>query len=372
MRVLHIGDLHISSRYMRELTLPAASGLSVLDAILKIAADKQPDVVVCTGDVFDQLEPVNSKPVLTAVNFFRSLQAILPGAPILVVRGTLSHDPYRSLHVLSLAGCLVADEEPIGFDYHAVRFVLLPALPKRAIFGTAPADVIRGTLELHGNGKAIQILCAHGTVAESVNEHGVPMDGSDWEFSLADIAKANVNAVLLGHIHKPQDWRITSIRGEALVSYAGSVGRFTIGEDHNKSVSLITIDRDQVGLERIPVPASESLIAGTDSHTFEDLENFLAEDARRSVRITMGSASDPWPHQLHAKRPSQVKLIKTDNRTSIHHQKIRRISSIEDAFSVFAEIHGQDPTVILPVFRACVRADWRELVESVGLGGLID
>jgi len=97
---------------------------------------------------------------------------------------------------------------------------------------------------------------------------GQPLVGCDMEVALDDLALADAQLILLGHIHLPQEYEVNG----APVLYTGSSRRTAYGEVEEKSYvlakftertfddALETREQWQVSVERIPLPATPMLL----------------------------------------------------------------------------------------------------------------
>jgi exonuclease SbcD len=99
IRILHTGDLHFTD----------SNKTGLLDDIVRCtnhlidtAGETRPDVIVIAGDVYDEAVVFGSPASLAAAAFIRACAGI---APVLIIRGTSSHDAPGSVGLLGeLAG----------------------------------------------------------------------------------------------------------------------------------------------------------------------------------------------------------------------------------------------------------------------------
>jgi exonuclease SbcD len=252
MRILHIGDIHFSRKNAPELDVVAPE-------IIKIARKRKPDMIVCTGDVFDKVEPLTSPVVRVAIAFFRVLSNI---APVVIVRGTPSHDGIHGLDflssvativeydsVFSLFGDLSNWDASYGWARYTVRgtsILFVPSFPKNA------SDEL--VLSVKDVAKNSTIMFSHGSISGAVNEHGVPVDLFDVEWDIQELKSLGPRLIGMGHIHKPQ-----ILSSDPIIYYAGSVGRFHFGEQNDKNLVFINIHADRIDIELEPLPASPCL-----------------------------------------------------------------------------------------------------------------
>lgn len=130
-------------------------------------------------------------------------------------------------------------------------------------------DIFKGLCaELEAAPEGPKILLMHAMTAGSKISVGQPPAGCNFEIDLADISLAfprvGPMAVVMGHIHKPQDWTIN----EVPVIYAGSPRRTTYGELEGKSYVLLHFERSDEAprywelksWERVPIPCQRLLL----------------------------------------------------------------------------------------------------------------
>jgi exonuclease SbcD len=260
MNIAHMSDLHYCAKNLAE--ADRCFGSAVSEAI-----ERGVDAAVITGDSTDHAMDAHAPAVIALA---RQLQRLADHCPVLMLQGTFSHEPPGLLRMFALIGAkhpiTIADRigsfglTPAGFepvtrdgDYTLVVNAL-PTLNKADVAAASGAAVDQAAMQagaiisrvLRAFGEVNRgfrdrqvptLLVSHGTVHNSMTEHGVPMAGLDHEFGVGDLFAADSDAVALGHIHKHQSWRneFTDERGrEQLVAYAGSIGRFHHGEEGDK------------------------------------------------------------------------------------------------------------------------------------------
>lgn len=96
------------------------------------------------------------------------------------------------------------------------------------------------------------ILAGHFMVDGSLTSTGQPLIGATQNVTLEDLALAQADLVVMGHVHKPQDF----VCGGKPCLYVGSPYATDWGETEQKSVLLAEFKgKELVNLERIPTPA---------------------------------------------------------------------------------------------------------------------
>jgi exonuclease SbcD len=292
MRVAHLSDIHYCEEFLAEVDRCVAF------AIERLRADP-PGLIVLSGDLFDRRLEQNSRALLAAICRVSELGDI---APVLILQGTYSHDAPGALdvfrHVMSSWPIHVADRiQQVALNRHGFRasegyafpnvdvplgsgapdqvlVSCLPSVNKGAVAAAAGAEnaatatgehvaaLLRAWAAAHSAARRLgypTIVVSHGTVSESVSEHGVPMAGLDHEFTTGALFAAGADAVMLGHIHKHQSWTRGDFKGSdcgaQVIAYPGSIGRLHFGEVDPKGFLLWNIGPGAAGFDFIETPA---------------------------------------------------------------------------------------------------------------------
>lgn len=242
-RVIFLGDSHFNERSR------FAECVEIHNRIADIARDEAVDLVVHCGDVYEGPRVAD----LTERAAFRAwAQRITERASLVLIRG--NHDPRGELaemaqvvpNVYAIEGAEVL-HIPYGREGRTIALAGI-AWPNRAeIMAYAPsreageatlAEAVRALflglrveLERHTGPR---IAAAHAMVRGSQTSAGQPLVGCDAEIGAEDIALLGVPLVVLGHIHKGQEWKV----GDTLVHYTGSPRRTAYGEVEDKQVII--------------------------------------------------------------------------------------------------------------------------------------
>lgn len=275
MRILHTSDWHLGRSFHRVSLLDAQAAF--LDHLVATVRDRDVDVVLVAGDVYDR-----AVPPLTAVELFdRALHRLAEaGVPTVMISG--NHDSARRLGVgaglieragihlrTDPAGCatpvLLSDARG-EVAFYGLPY-LEPALVKdefkaskaghEAVLGAA-MERVRADLAGRAPGTRSVVL-AHAFVAG-----GDPSD-SERDITVGGVAAvpagifAGVDYVALGHLHGSQ--ALTE-----RVRYAGSPLAYSFSETtHRKTMWLVELGPDgEIEAERIdcPVPRALARIRG--------------------------------------------------------------------------------------------------------------
>lgn len=297
MKILHTSDWHLGARLGRHDRLPDQK--IALRALLAVAGETQPDLVLHTGDVFDSLRP----PYEALQLGVQALARLAGIAPTVVVCG--NHDSAQLLRVIhSLAGMAetrrlwMATRPQVltipGLD--GVAIACVPFIPLTAIADLATGDPSRfegtyadGIRHLNDRllAKAADEAGPRGIVlyAAHLHVHGARPGKSERRISVGEDYATHTEGLhramyaALGHIHDPQ----LLPGGAAAGRYAGSLVPIDFGEAVQEKVALlITIEGTDVTVREYPLPADRPLTEF--SGTPEELQA-LAADGGLNGRI---------------------------------------------------------------------------------------
>ena len=271
------------------------------------------------GDTFDSRMDLHH-PAVAAV--LKQVRRLAEDMPVLILQGTFSHDTPGSLEVFKTIGgrypvhvadriCQVAYAlhgwvESSGWAFDDVAslsdttraiFSCLPSINKGDIAAVEGTDnvaqavgehvfsLLKGWAPLNLMARAAgipTIVVTHGTISESVSEHGVPMAGMDNEYSTGALFAAEASATMLNHIHKAQSWE----REGRMIAYSGSVGRLHYGELDDKGVLIWSINAEGATHEFIKTPAKTLLQIEFDgAPDMDELHTLAAQAEGAHVRI---------------------------------------------------------------------------------------
>jgi exonuclease SbcD len=278
IRVLHLADTHYqnNSEILTEVC-------RVADYVVEVAIREQPDAVVLAGDTLDNYNShirIDSDAARAAIRFVTALADV---APVVIVRGTRSHDrdsTYLFRHLRTRHPVHVSTEPemvglyrsfdgaakfsfefetaPDGYQLQAA-FTLVPSLDKSFLeaesirqgnrdFRELFHDLCAGFGVVNAAITAPRVFVGHGMVTGSVFSSGQQAIGEDLEMSLDALRAAGTDVVCLGHVHKFQQF--------GSVIYSGSPGRLNFGEPEEKGVCLIDVGYAEFPLVTfVPTPA---------------------------------------------------------------------------------------------------------------------
>ena len=263
MRFLHTADWHLGRIYYGLSLLEDQAHL--LDQFVALVREKEPDVVIIAGDVYDRSVPPTE--AVRLLNDTLKRIVIDEGTRVILIAG--NHDSADRLgfgsDLLSAAGLFVRgvpdkdkDIDPVIVEDEHGEVAIYPlpyANPAQVseLLGnqeitshhaalTAQMDRIRS---VHRNGRR-GIVVAHAFVQggqESESENSLSVGGSGV---VSADAFAGMDYVALGHLHRPQTV------GDPRIHYSGSLMKYSFNEaDQAKSISLVELDAEGAKIERI-------------------------------------------------------------------------------------------------------------------------
>ncbi len=366
MNILHTSDWHIGKRLMDRERLPEQ--IAALDEIVRICDERDVDLVLVAGDVFDTYMPSADAEEV----FFRAVKRIA-GEKRAVVIVSGNHDDGVRL----AASAPLAAEEGIylfggGYDVVSVggeravkavasgegyvvianargEQVYINALPypnearlKEEKTDESYADklrrwIVRGEAGFSGNMPHIllsHLFVAGGKVSES--ERDIDLGGARAVpvslFSAFDY-------VALGHLHKPQKL------GEN-VRYSGSLLQYSFDEFEKKQVILLHTQEKSLEIEEIPLLSGRKLVR-LEEENVERAAALLKQYPGAFIELTL-RLSAPLTSQetqlLRAANDGLVSLIvRTRAASSTPVIKRSSLSSKQLFEEYYRCVYGEDP-----------------------------
>ena len=376
MRLLHTSDWHLGRTFHGASLLDEQA--EALDRIVLLAQQREVDLVVIAGDLYDR-----AIPPAEAVSLFTETLVRLRRAEIAVVAIAGNHDSHVRVSVydplltalgVTIRGAVERSSEPVLVQPRAggaaVAVYPLPYLEPLVdgprLLGQqggqgaeAPARfsqevTTRLALEairrdLAGRPGTRSVLVAHSFVAG-----GQPSD-SERELSVGQVDRVSVEAfsgfdyVALGHLHGSQQ-----LDGPRL-AYAGSPLPYSFSEErHRKSVRIVELAADGTpAVELVPLEVGRPL--RTLEGRLEALCTDPAFEAARQARVrailtdetlplqAMARLRERFPHavELRHQPPQAVRSSASDRNRQIREAR----SPLELAASFFADQQGRPPSV---------------------------
>jgi DNA repair protein SbcD/Mre11 len=324
MRFLHTSDWHLGRRlHGAELLGEQATFLAWL---LETATCEQVDAVLVSGDVYDRAQPGAD-----AIALMDRTLAAFARARIPLIISSGNHDSAVRLQyageVLAEAGIhlrtsveqvtdpVLLSDRSGQVGVYGIPFVLPDAVVAQldvqrshaAVLGEL-AERIRSDAAERGLTRVVVMAHAFvtgGSACESEREIRVGGVG-DTPAEVFD----GVSYVALGHLHGPQEVRLTG--SSTVVAYSGSPLAFSFSErDHTKSVTIVDIDAaGEASTRRVPAPVPRPLVqvTGRLADLLERAQGDLDGLAEAWVKVVLtdpGRLANPmeqlrahWPHTL--------------------------------------------------------------------------
>lgn len=280
LKIAQMSDLHFCAKNLDESN--RTFGFAVDDAISRGC-----EGAVITGDSTDHALDAH-EPALHILA--KHLKRLADHCPVLMLQGTFSHEPVGLLRMFEMIGAkypiCIADKIGAfglkseafesfvtGADYKMV-VTAFPTVNKAELMTTANSKEAGiemgellyrmmsefGVMNVALRARSIPtMLIGHGTVANCMTEHGVPMAGQDHEFGVGALFAAMTDAVALGHIHKHQSWDRNENGIQQRIAYPGSIGRFHYGEDGEKHYLVWNMVAGDSPFEAVVTPSRRTI-----------------------------------------------------------------------------------------------------------------
>lgn len=333
MKILCTGDNHFDEHDPRW-----AECLRVHEWMVEAVYENNVDLFLCAGDVYERAStPLERQKVAEWIT------GIASRCPVVIVRG--NHDAVRDLDLLSRLQAkhpihVVERTAVIQFGNVVVGAVAWPSRSSIAalaesigILADAAAEqlyasVMRGIgAEFALSGAKHKVLLAHAMVDGSVTSVGQPIIGAEMRIGLDVLDLADASVTVLGHIHKPQEWRL----GTRQVLYTGSPFATSYGETETKSVLLI--DTDSGEISRLPTPSTRMVLATGNA----------SRNAAGTVSIALAEEIDP--------RGADIRLRYTVDASDAHDAKLDA-KRIQDGLLAAGAVAVKVESVVNAVCRA--------------------
>jgi exonuclease SbcD len=315
IKLIHTGDLHLGvENYGKNVdNLPVNTRvidfLQSFDYIVSFAIDKDVDLFLIAGDIYEQREPS----IYIQNEFSRRIIRLLEAnIPIVLLIG--NHDSLATIKRISslqifrelkIPDIYVIDEPSvvkINTKSGVVQVAGLPYIEKSRLKeffknflikdsdkSEATSAIIRKLIEILKESLEKEypaILTAHLTLSEAIYQNWHPtIIGNELYVSLDTLKDNAFSYVALGHIHKPQSFNL-----KPEIAYCGSMETVDFGEaNFDHGFIFLNIEKDGVEKEFIPIPGSRkfitiSLEASKDSDfNTEIIRKLIERDAKNDV-----------------------------------------------------------------------------------------
>jgi exonuclease SbcD len=307
VKILHTGDWHIGKTLARRSRIDEAR--QALEAVARLAAEREVDAVLVCGDVFDHLSP---SPDAEELVYEALLDFERERIPVVLLAGNHDH-PHRwraiepllarfSVYVVpevrrpSDGGII---ELPARDGSMSAQIAVLPWVTERRLIGAAELMGLPGQpYQTYASevARLLEALCAPfdpdkcNVLAAHLYVSGAMPAGSERQLTIGDLfavapqaIPATAQYVALGHVHRPQ--RVPGVGIPA--RYAGSLLQLDFGEaGQEKNLVLVDLQPGKPAkVEEIPFKAGRQLIDVRG--TLDELEQYAAtvEDAHLRVYL---------------------------------------------------------------------------------------
>lgn len=256
MKFFHLSDLHIGKQLHRYSM--AAEQRDILDQIVALAKEEQPDAVIVAGDIYDSAVP-SAESVSLFDHFLTALSELKPQPDIFLIAG--NHDSARRLDfassILARHHVHIAGMPPVREDefikrvtltdaYGEIDFYLLPFVKPSYVRGLFPEETLTYDLAVRRLLERERICEERRNVMISHQFYTAGASGPavcDSEVRLVGgIENVDVSLLqpfdyaALGHIHRPQ--KIGSER----YRYCGTPLAYSVSEaGDEKSVTVVEL-----------------------------------------------------------------------------------------------------------------------------------
>lgn len=333
MRLLHTSDWHLG-RTLHGFSLGDAQAAAV-DAIVATAIEREVDVFVIAGDVFDR-----AVPPVEALRVLNDALVRLAAAGIAVVVIAGNHDSGERLG--TYAGLLQDGVHIVGSARVPAVIELADEHGPLAIYPLPYLDPDVARLELGAAGEPLErsheavvraaldrisadlvdrdspraIVVGHAFVVSSANTSGeAAVDAatdlsaltseSERDLTVGGVQVVPASAfegrglsyVALGHLHRPQRVRAA----ETVMAYSGSLLRYSLSEaGHDKTMLIVDIGAPGTvpTLESVPVPQARGMARLVDT-----IDNLIGERHadHRDDFVELVVTDDAYPERMHAR-----------------------------------------------------------------------
>lgn len=326
MKLLHISDLHVG-RSLYKYNLGQCQR-EILDEIIRLAADAQPDVMMIAGDIFDK--PVPSGEAYTIFDTFLSkLTETLPHLTVLIIAG--NHDSAERLQYASaflqrhhIYISVLPPSDPgehlkkvtLSDEYGDVDFYLLPFTKpsyvrslfedgRSATWSEAVAEILqRESIDYSRR----NVILSHQFYA-SAGWEPETCDSEQTSISVGGIDQVDVDLLAdfdyaaLGHLHGSQKVKYPHVR------YSGTPLKYSVSEEHQEKSAV------QIVLGPKGQPAEITFLPLVSSRDVRTVRGTLAEVLQKAMDQSStekdGSQDTEYDHPVRCR--DYVSIVLTDD-----------------------------------------------------------
>lgn len=281
MRILHTGDWHIGNHPGPEKNGENVRFLDLcrcLDALVEIATEESPDLIVVAGDIFHQAKVWSDRGLRenrTATHYIRLLKKV---APVVIVRGTPNHDSEQQFELLKNTFDVDGDVRIItepkvdriftgrcgwvqiaglpGFDrgFYRAKHPGLSKEEENEVFTEELERIILG-LKAQCDEASPTVFVSHYTIPGCNMESGQTQFFAQFEPVIypATLMAANFTLNCFGHIHRPQH-----IEEAGNTYYCGAISALNFNDEaQERGFYIHDIEDDIVKSTFYPLPTRQ-------------------------------------------------------------------------------------------------------------------
>lgn len=351
MKLIHLSDLHLGKRVN---DFPMLEDQAyILDRILEIAGEEQPDAVLIAGDVYDKTVP-SAEAVALLDDFLVKLAD--RSLPVLLISG--NHDSPERLafanRLMEGRGVYIApvyhgEVSPVTLedDRGPVDFWLLPFLkpahirrffPEEGVesFTDAMACAIRH-MSLDPARRNVLVTHQFVTGAARCESEEVSVGGAD---NVDASVFAPFDYVALGHLHGPQN-----VGGER-IRYCGTPLKYSFSEaGHQKSVTIVELgEKGSLEVRAVSLLPQRDMVELRGSFAQLKSPEFYGQvDRDAYVRVILTDESDIYDAmgQLRPVYPNLMALDYDNLRTRSGAVVLEEADVKRDPLELFADFYQQ-------------------------------
>ena len=275
LKVLHISDIHFFH--------PRNPTHEIIDKLKEQLFNEPIDLMLFSGDIFDNLASLSVDSVYDVMDFARTLThwAIKTNTPVRILKGTPRHDWKQNKIFASIAKSmrteLVQTKDELEIEYIPSLGVNVLYIPDEYRPTTTETQaLVEGLLKQHKL-EQVDIVSMHGAFDYQLGGYSSP----EYLHSSAYYESITKYFVSVGHIHQ------SSQNGNIIAQ--GSYDRLCHGDEGTKGFFITTIHRDKGTIEPRFIPNTKAKVFLTIDVTQMDTEDAIKELRSVALRIPFGS-----------------------------------------------------------------------------------
>ena len=351
MKLIHLSDLHLGKRVN---DFPMLEDQAyILERILEIADEEQPDAVLIAGDVYDKTVP-SAEAVALLDDFLVKLAD--RSLPVLLISG--NHDSPERLsfggRLMETRGVYIAPAycggvTPVTLeDAHGpVDFWLLPFLKPVHLRRLFPEDGVESYTDalacairhmpIDPARRSVLVTHQFVTGAEQCESEELSVGGAD---NVDASVFAPFDYVALGHLHSPQN-----VDG-ARVRYCGTPLKYSFSEvRHQKSVTVVELgDKGTLDVRTVPLTPKRDMVelrGSFDQVTSPEFYGQVDRDAYVRMILTDENNIYHAVGRLRSIYPNLMRLDYDNLRTQNGVAELEEAQIKRDPLELFEEFYQQ-------------------------------